>query len=31
VSMAYLYAWGVTSLFLGLVLYRRFALQLVMK
>lgn len=31
VSMGYLYAWGVSSLFLGLVLHRRFSLQLVMK
>ncbi|WP_199265123.1 ABC transporter permease [Alcaligenes faecalis] len=31
VSLAYLYAWGVVSLFLGLVLYRRFSQQLVMK
>ncbi|MDV2115492.1 ABC transporter permease [Alcaligenes faecalis] len=31
VSMGYLYAWGVASLFLGLLLYRRFALQLVMR
>lgn len=31
ISMGYLYMWGVVSLFLGLVLYRRFALQLVMK
>ncbi|EJC61322.1 ABC transporter [Alcaligenes faecalis subsp. faecalis NCIB 8687] len=31
VSLAYLYAWGVVSVFLGLVLYRRFGLQLVMK
>lgn len=30
-SMAYLYAWAVASVFLGLVLYRRFALQLVMR
>lgn len=30
-SMEYLYAWGVSGIFLGLVLYRRFALQLVMK
>lgn len=30
-SMEYLYAWGIVSLFLGLMLYRRFALQLVMK
>lgn len=30
-SMEYLYAWGIISLFLGLMLYRRFALQLVMK
>lgn len=30
-SMEYLYAWGISSLFLGLILYRRFALQLVMK
>lgn len=30
-SMEYLYAWGISSLFLGLTLYRRFALQLVMK
>lgn len=31
VDMAYLYAWVLVSLFLGLLLYRRFALQLVMK
>ncbi len=31
ISMAYLYAWGVVSLFLGLLLYRRFTQQLVMK
>ncbi len=31
VSMGYLYLWGVVSLFLGLVLYRRFTQQLVMK
>ncbi|MGX9524650.1 ABC transporter permease [Alcaligenes nematophilus] len=31
VSLGYLYAWGVVSLFLGLLLYRRFSLQLVMK
>ena len=31
VSMGYLYMWGIVSVFLGLVLYRRFALQLVMK
>lgn len=31
VSMGYLYAWGGGSIFLGLMLYRRFALQLVMK
>nr|WP_321302970.1 ABC transporter permease [Alcaligenes faecalis] len=31
VSMSYLYLWSVSSLFLGLVLYRRFTLQLVMK
>lgn len=31
ISMAYLYAWAVVSIFLGLILYRRFALQLVMK
>lgn len=31
VSMEYLYMWGIVSFFLGLVLYRRFALQLVMK
>lgn len=30
-SMEYLYAWGISGIFLGLVLYRRFALQLVMK
>lgn len=30
-SMPYLYAWGVVSVFLGLVLYRRFAIQLVMR
>lgn len=30
-SMAYLHAWAVVSVFLGLILYRRFALQLVMK
>lgn len=31
VSMPYLYAWGVVSVFLGLVLYRRFAIHLVMR
>lgn len=31
VSTAYLYSWGIVSVFLGLVLYRRFGLQLVMK
>jgi capsular polysaccharide transport system permease protein len=31
VSAGYLYAWVVISIFLGLMLYRRFALQLVMK
>ncbi|MFA1604563.1 ABC transporter permease [Alcaligenes faecalis] len=31
VSMSYLYTWGAVSFFLGLMLYRRFALQLVMK
>lgn len=31
VSLGYLYLWSVSSLFLGLVLYRRFTLQLVMK
>ena len=31
VSAGYLFAWSVISLFLGLLLYRRFALQLVMK
>jgi len=30
-SMQYLYAWAVISVFLGLLLYRRFALQLVMR
>jgi capsular polysaccharide transport system permease protein len=30
-SMQYLYAWAVISVFLGLMLYRRFALQLVMR
>jgi capsular polysaccharide transport system permease protein len=30
-SMPYLYAWGVVSVFLGLLLYRRFALHLVMR
>lgn len=30
-SMEYLYCWAIVSLFLGLLLYRRFALQLVMK
>jgi capsular polysaccharide transport system permease protein len=31
ISMAYLYAWAVVSVFLGLLLYRRFALHLVMR
>nr|WP_321272622.1 ABC transporter permease [Alcaligenes faecalis] len=31
ISLGYLYMWGTVSFFLGLVLYRRFALQLVMK
>lgn len=31
VSSSYLYAWVVVSIFLGLLLYRRFAVQLVMK
>ncbi|HGN1556181.1 TPA: ABC transporter permease [Pseudomonas aeruginosa] len=31
VNLEYLYAWGVTSFFLGLLLYRRFSQQLVMK
>lgn len=31
VAMTYLYAWSVVSVFLGLVLYRRFAQQLVMR
>ncbi|GHC50618.1 transport permease protein [Alcaligenes pakistanensis] len=31
VSLEYLYVWGVVSLFLGLLLYRRFTQQLVMK
>jgi capsular polysaccharide transport system permease protein len=31
VDIGYLYAWAVSSVFVGLVLYRRFALQLVMK
>ena len=30
-SMSYLYAWGIVSVFLGLLLYRRFATQLVMR
>lgn len=30
-SMPYLYAWSVASLFLGLILYRRFAVHLVMR
>lgn len=30
-SMAYLYGWGLASVFLGLVLYRRFDVHLVMK
>lgn len=30
-SMPYLYAWGVISVFFGLILYRRFAIQLVMR
>lgn len=30
-SMAYLYAWALVSIFLGLLLYRRFALHLVMR
>lgn len=31
ISMGYLYLWGIVSLFIGLVLYRRFTQQLVMK
>jgi capsular polysaccharide transport system permease protein len=31
ISLAYLYAWAVVSVFVGLVLYRRFAVQLVMR
>lgn len=31
VGAGYLYAWGVVSIFMGLMLYRRFALHLVMK
>ncbi|MCB4321032.1 ABC transporter permease [Alcaligenes sp. 13f] len=31
ISMGYLYVWGVVSLFFGLLLYRRFTQQLVMK
>jgi capsular polysaccharide transport system permease protein len=31
VSLAYLYAWAVTSIFIGMLLYRRFALRLMMK
>lgn len=30
-SMPYLFAWGVVSIMLGLILYRRFAIQLVMR
>jgi capsular polysaccharide transport system permease protein len=30
-SMGYLYFWGIASVFLGLVMYRRFAIQLVMR
>lgn len=30
-SLPYLYAWGVVSIFLGLMLYRRFAIQMVMR
>ena len=30
-SLAYLYAWAVVSVFLGLILYRRFAVHLVMR
>jgi capsular polysaccharide transport system permease protein len=30
-SMSYLFAWGVISVFSGLILYRRFAIQLVMR
>lgn len=30
-SMPYLFAWGVVSIFLGLMLYRRFAIQMVMR
>lgn len=30
-SMPYLFAWGVVSIMLGLMLYRRFAIQLVMR
>jgi len=29
--MPYLFAWGVVSIFLGLMLYRRFAIQMVMR
>ena len=31
VTLGYLYAWAIASVFLGLLLYRRFATQLVMK
>ena len=31
VSISYLFAWGVVSIFVGLALYRRFAMQLVMQ
>lgn len=31
ISMPYLFAWGVVSILLGLMLYRRFAIQLVMR
>jgi capsular polysaccharide transport system permease protein len=30
-SMPYLFAWGIVSVMLGLMLYRRFATQLVMQ
>lgn len=30
-SMPYLFAWGVVSIYLGLMLYRRFAIQMVMR
>jgi len=30
-SLSYLYGWGITSVFLGLAMYRRFAMQLVMR